>query len=291
MVVAGEVLSRGRRGRQALPARRRAVLRRAGPDLRAAPLEHGARRGRLRPGRDAAPRDAQADRLGGVGAQAHRRDLPQARRARLPRADAARGGARRARGRARVEVRRYGGGEVLFKEGDAPDGLYLIRRGSVTVSRTIAGREVVLSYVSAGNYVGEMALLTDSPRSATVRAAVDHRGGRPRRRARSSGCWAATPRWREEMESRFLDRLRVNAAMEAAARPGQHHLLPAAAGRRRGHRRPADRRVAVRPLRQLREGLRRHPRRHLAARPRGRPHLRRRSTCRPRAGTASIRIA
>jgi CRP-like cAMP-binding protein len=71
-----------------------------------------------------------------------------------------------------VEVRRYGGGETLFSEGDAPDGLYLLRRGSAMVSRRIAGREVVLSYLSAGNYVGEMALLTESPRSATVRAAV-----------------------------------------------------------------------------------------------------------------------
>ena len=40
------------------------------------------------------------------------------------------------------------------------------------VSRSLGGREVVLSYVSAGNYVGEMALMLDAPRSATVRAAV-----------------------------------------------------------------------------------------------------------------------
>jgi Fe-S-cluster-containing hydrogenase component 2 len=44
--------------------------------------------------------------------------------------------------------------------------------GSVTVSRSIGGRERVLSYLAAGNYVGEMALLTDSPRLATVRASI-----------------------------------------------------------------------------------------------------------------------
>ena len=33
-----------------------------------------------------------------------------------------------------VQVKAYGGGEALFTEGDAPDGLYLIRRGSVTIS-------------------------------------------------------------------------------------------------------------------------------------------------------------
>src|SRR5258706_12937801 len=71
-----------------------------------------------------------------------------------------------------VEVKKDGGGDIVFKEGDPPDGLYLIRRGSVTISRTLGGHEVVLSYLSAGNYVGEMALLSDSPRMATVKAAV-----------------------------------------------------------------------------------------------------------------------
>jgi len=121
--------------------------------------------------------------------------------------------------RSGVEVRRYGGNEVLFKEGDAPDGLYLLRRGSVMVSRTLAGREVVLSYLSAGNYVGEMALLTDSPRTATVRAAVTTEAI-VLDAAVFKGVLARNPKWREEMEARFLDRLRVNAAMEAAPDPG-----------------------------------------------------------------------
>jgi CRP-like cAMP-binding protein/Fe-S-cluster-containing hydrogenase component 2/thioredoxin reductase len=67
-------------------------------------------------------------------------------------------------------IKRCEAGEALFREGDAADGLYLIRRGSVTVSRMIGGREVVLSYVAAGNYVGEMALVSGKPRYATVRA-------------------------------------------------------------------------------------------------------------------------
>ncbi|TXH02956.1 MAG: cyclic nucleotide-binding domain-containing protein [Nevskiaceae bacterium] len=63
-------------------------------------------------------------------------------------------------------------GDSLFNEGDTGDGIHLIRRGSVTVSRTIGGREVVLAYVPAGQYVGEMALISDLPRTATARAAV-----------------------------------------------------------------------------------------------------------------------
>ena len=69
-------------------------------------------------------------------------------------------------------LKRYATNEALFKEGDHADGLHLIRRGSVTVSRNIGGKEIVLSYVAAGNYVGEMAMLSSAPRSATVRAAV-----------------------------------------------------------------------------------------------------------------------
>src|SRR6185369_8012920 len=71
-----------------------------------------------------------------------------------------------------AKVKRFAAGETLFKEGDAADGLYLLRSGSVTVSRLLGGRDVVLSYVAAGNYIGEMALLNDAPRMATVRAAV-----------------------------------------------------------------------------------------------------------------------
>jgi CRP-like cAMP-binding protein/thioredoxin reductase/Fe-S-cluster-containing hydrogenase component 2 len=118
-----------------------------------------------------------------------------------------------------VQARRYEAGETIFEEGQAPDGLYLIRRGSVTVSRRLGGREVVLSYLSAGNYVGEMALISGSPRTATVKAAV------------ATECLvleanifkevlARNTTWRADIEQRFLDRLRANAAMEAQPDPG-----------------------------------------------------------------------
>jgi Fe-S-cluster-containing hydrogenase component 2/CRP-like cAMP-binding protein len=118
-----------------------------------------------------------------------------------------------------VKTKTFGGGEALFLENDPPDGLYLIRRGSVTISRRIGGHEVVLSYLSAGNYVGEMALISESPRTATVRAAntteaviLDA--------AAFQRVLARNPMWREEMEARFLDRMRINAAMEAQPDPG-----------------------------------------------------------------------
>ena len=62
--------------------------------------------------------------------------------------------------------------QELFNEGDQGDSLYLIRSGSVTVSKSIGEKNTTLAYLPAGNYVGEMALMTDMPRSATVKAAV-----------------------------------------------------------------------------------------------------------------------
>ena len=71
-----------------------------------------------------------------------------------------------------AQIKTFAAGEDLFREGDAPDGLHLIRQGSVMIVRQIGGKEVVLSYLPAGHYVGEMALLSDAKRTATVRAAV-----------------------------------------------------------------------------------------------------------------------
>ncbi len=62
--------------------------------------------------------------------------------------------------------------ESVFSEGDNADDLHLIRSGSVAVTRSVGGRQVVISYVAAGNYVGEMGLLGDTVRNATVRATV-----------------------------------------------------------------------------------------------------------------------
>jgi CRP-like cAMP-binding protein/thioredoxin reductase/Fe-S-cluster-containing hydrogenase component 2 len=61
--------------------------------------------------------------------------------------------------------------EKLIEEDADDDSVYLIRKGSVTVSMRVGGRDVVLAYVPAGNYVGEMALLTHRRRAATVTAA------------------------------------------------------------------------------------------------------------------------
>lgn len=72
-----------------------------------------------------------------------------------------------------ASIESYSAGTVLFREGDDGDALYLLRKGSVAICRKIGTREVTLSYARAGHYVGEMALVSQTPRSATVKAVVD----------------------------------------------------------------------------------------------------------------------
>ncbi len=73
---------------------------------------------------------------------------------------------------ASAELNQFRIGEEIFREGDEADSLHVIRRGSVTISRLIGGAETTLSYLPAGNYVGEMGLMGQSRRTATVRAAT-----------------------------------------------------------------------------------------------------------------------
>jgi len=60
-------------------------------------------------------------------------------------------------------------GEELFKKGDTGRHMYVIKSGEVQV---IVGNHV-FETVSAGGLIGEMALISDDPRSATVRATVE----------------------------------------------------------------------------------------------------------------------
>ncbi|MFQ5942627.1 MAG: sensor histidine kinase [Anaerolineales bacterium] len=71
-----------------------------------------------------------------------------------------------------VEVR-LAAGEELFSEGDAGDKAYIIREGELEILTSSGGREILIAVRHVGELIGEMALLEDAPRSATVRAHVE----------------------------------------------------------------------------------------------------------------------
>lgn len=65
------------------------------------------------------------------------------------------------------------GGAVLMREGEAPDGLYLVRVGRLLAHRGVGDDRVVLGEIGRGEVVGEAALVTVRPRIATVVALRD----------------------------------------------------------------------------------------------------------------------
>lgn len=67
-----------------------------------------------------------------------------------------------------IETANFPPGKLIFKEGDKPDGVYFVLAGSVEVSRMENGIKVVLAKLGPDAVFGEMALIDNQPRSATV---------------------------------------------------------------------------------------------------------------------------
>lgn len=71
----------------------------------------------------------------------------------------------------RFLVERYPAGAVIVNEGDTGDKMYIIHRGHVEVlSSDSAGDHRLRAVLREGDHFGEMALLYDVPRTATIRA-------------------------------------------------------------------------------------------------------------------------
>lgn len=64
-------------------------------------------------------------------------------------------------------------GEMLFEEGDEGDKFYIVESGEVIISRVVDDQPVEISRREPGEYFGEIALLQNRPRTATVSASVD----------------------------------------------------------------------------------------------------------------------
>jgi len=67
----------------------------------------------------------------------------------------------------------YAAAEKIIEEGTPGDSFFVIDRGEVEVSKSMAGTPRSLARLMEGQFFGEMALLTGAPRAATVLAATD----------------------------------------------------------------------------------------------------------------------
>ena len=63
-----------------------------------------------------------------------------------------------------AEERQFGKEEVIFEEGDAGDAMFIIVDGAVRIHKG----EKEIAFLSKGKFIGEMALLDQEPRSASI---------------------------------------------------------------------------------------------------------------------------
>lgn len=69
----------------------------------------------------------------------------------------------------KVQMQYYPAEHVIFNQGDPGDIMYVIKRGQVQVVRN----QEVVALLKDGAFFGEMALVSDEPRNATVRTVSD----------------------------------------------------------------------------------------------------------------------
>jgi len=70
----------------------------------------------------------------------------------------------------KLRERIYEADDVIIHQGDVGESFYLIKEGQVQVFTEHEGEEVLVAERGPGEYVGEVALLLDTPRTASVRA-------------------------------------------------------------------------------------------------------------------------
>ncbi len=104
-------------------------------------------------------------------------------------------------------------GQAIIREGDDGNDIFVIRSGSMIVEKLIGGKPIFLSYLPAGSYVGEMALIDGSARSATVRAAIKSEVIRIDGPA-FANLLARNPKLRERAAGDMVARRKLNAFIE-----------------------------------------------------------------------------
>ncbi len=72
-----------------------------------------------------------------------------------------------------ITLSRYEAGEVIVQENDFGETAYVIAQGQVEVSKELDGQNVHLAYLGAGETFGEMSMIDEKPRSATVTAVTE----------------------------------------------------------------------------------------------------------------------
>jgi phosphoserine phosphatase RsbU/P len=72
---------------------------------------------------------------------------------------------------AQLEVVNLKSGEILFREGDPGEHMYIVVNGELEILKAPnTDNELILNRIPPGQYIGEMSIVTGAPRTASVRA-------------------------------------------------------------------------------------------------------------------------
>ncbi len=73
---------------------------------------------------------------------------------------------------AELQGREFGAGDVLFREGEPGETMFVIERGSVRVTKEIDGETTILAELQPGDFLGEMAVIAGGIHTTTATATV-----------------------------------------------------------------------------------------------------------------------
>jgi Fe-S-cluster-containing hydrogenase component 2 len=73
---------------------------------------------------------------------------------------------------AQIKVKRYSAGEVLFKEGEPAESLFVLRSGNVRLTRRRGTDSILVAQIPSGQLISELSLMGDPQRRETATATV-----------------------------------------------------------------------------------------------------------------------
>jgi cAMP-dependent protein kinase regulator len=69
-----------------------------------------------------------------------------------------------------VDMRKTNAGEFVIEEGEPGEVLYIVESGDMSCTKIIDGKETFLKKYAPGDVFGELALLYNAPRAATIKS-------------------------------------------------------------------------------------------------------------------------
>jgi CRP-like cAMP-binding protein len=116
----------------------------------------------------------------------------------------------------KLQVRTFAPGEVIIQQGDPGDAFYIVRDGTLEVTARQGRSRRRLRTLKSGDFFGEIALLSDGPRTATVQG------------LEAGSVWRLERQDFRDLLGRYLD-LEGHIAGVAASRLPRGHSMRGAA--------------------------------------------------------------